>query len=115
MDHHHYLGFRRLAGSGLRSIATFRGTWLGLAARQNGASLLLKLRIQLIPFAHPRSQERRAFVVLFVFCTGYCLHGWKHERLRRRFLLFDPVPESIIDPGLPAAAIGTKIINHLSR
>ena len=37
MDAHHYLGFRRLAGRGLRYVATFRGQWLGLAAWQNGA------------------------------------------------------------------------------
>ena len=37
MDGHHYLGFRRLAGRGLRYVATFRGRWLGLAAWQNGA------------------------------------------------------------------------------
>ncbi len=37
MNQHHYLGFRRLAGRGLRYIATFRGQWLGLAAWQNGA------------------------------------------------------------------------------
>ena len=37
MDEHHYLGFRRLAGRGLRYVATFRGRWLGLAAWQNGA------------------------------------------------------------------------------
>ena len=34
---HHYLGFRRLAGRGLRYVATFGGRWLGLAAWQNGA------------------------------------------------------------------------------
>ena len=37
MDEHHYLGFRRLAGRGLRYVATFGGRWLGLAAWQNGA------------------------------------------------------------------------------
>ena len=37
MDEHHYLGFRRLAGRGLRYVATFDGRWLGLAAWQNGA------------------------------------------------------------------------------
>ncbi len=37
MDAHHYLGFRRLASSGLRYVAAFGGRWLGLAARQNGA------------------------------------------------------------------------------
>ncbi len=37
MDTHHYLGFRRLAGRGLRYVATFRGRWLGLPAWQNGA------------------------------------------------------------------------------
>ncbi len=37
MNKHHYLGFRRLAGRGLRYLATFRGHWLGLAAWQNGA------------------------------------------------------------------------------
>ena len=37
MDEHHYLGFRRLAGRGLRYVATFRGRWLGLAAWQSGA------------------------------------------------------------------------------
>ena len=37
MDEHRYLGFRRLAGRGLRYVATFMGHWLGLAAWQNGA------------------------------------------------------------------------------
>ena len=37
MDGHHYLGFRRLAGRGLRYVATFGDRWLGLAAWQNGA------------------------------------------------------------------------------
>ena len=37
MDRHHYLGFRRLAGRGLRCVAAFQGRWLGLAAWQNGA------------------------------------------------------------------------------
>ena len=37
MDEHHYLGFRRLAGRGLRCVATFGDRWLGLAAWQNGA------------------------------------------------------------------------------
>lgn len=37
MDEHHYLGFRHLAGRGMRYVATFRGRWLGLAAWQNGA------------------------------------------------------------------------------
>ncbi len=37
MDQHHYLGFRRLAGRGLRYVATFGDRWLGLAAWQNGA------------------------------------------------------------------------------
>ena len=37
MDKHHYLGFRRLAGRGLRYVATFGDRWLGLAAWQNGA------------------------------------------------------------------------------
>ena len=37
MDEHHYLGFRCLAGRGLRCVATFEGRWLGLAAWQNGA------------------------------------------------------------------------------
>ena len=37
MDAHHYLGFRRLAGRGLRYVATFGRRWLGLAAWQNGA------------------------------------------------------------------------------
>ena len=37
MEEHHYLGFRRLAGRGLRYVAIFGGLWLGLAAWQNGA------------------------------------------------------------------------------
>ena len=37
MDAHPDPGFRRLAGRGLRSIAAFRGPWLGLAAWPNGA------------------------------------------------------------------------------
>ncbi len=37
MNEYHDLGFRRLAGRGLRYLATFRGHWLGLAAWQNGA------------------------------------------------------------------------------
>lgn len=38
MDAHHYLGFRRLAGRGLRYVATFRGHWLGLAACRTAPS-----------------------------------------------------------------------------
>ena len=34
MDEHHYLSCRRLAGRGLRYVATFGGRWLGLAAWQ---------------------------------------------------------------------------------
>ena len=37
MDEHHDLGFRRLAGRGLRYVATFEDHCLGLAAWQNGA------------------------------------------------------------------------------
>ncbi len=37
MDEHHCPGFRRLAGRGLRYVATFGDRWLGLAAWQNGA------------------------------------------------------------------------------
>ena len=37
MNTHHDLGFRRLAGCGLRYVALFGGLWLGLAAWQNGA------------------------------------------------------------------------------
>ena len=36
MDAHHYLGFRRLVGRGLRYVAAFRGRWLSMAAWQNG-------------------------------------------------------------------------------
>ena len=37
MDTHHYLGFKRLAGRGLRYIVSYEDFWLGLAAWQNGA------------------------------------------------------------------------------
>ncbi len=37
LNAHHYWGFQRLAGRGLRSVATFDGQWLGLATWQNGA------------------------------------------------------------------------------
>ncbi len=38
MDRHHCPGLRRLAGRGLRHLATFGGVWPGLAAWRNGAS-----------------------------------------------------------------------------
>ncbi len=66
MDHHHYLGFRRLPGRGLRSIATFRGQCLGLAAQQNGTLLLLELRIQLVPFAH-RARKKDELLSFYLF------------------------------------------------
>ena len=31
MDRHHYLGFKRFAGRGLRYVAEWRGQWLALA------------------------------------------------------------------------------------
>ena len=37
MDHHHYLGFKRFAGRGLRYVAEWRGQWLALAGWQTGA------------------------------------------------------------------------------
>ncbi len=37
MDTHHYLGFRRFAGRGLRYAATWKGRWLALAGWQGGA------------------------------------------------------------------------------
>ena len=37
MDERHCLGFLRLAGRGLRCVATFRDRWPGLAAWRNGA------------------------------------------------------------------------------
>ena len=32
MDKHHYLGFKRFAGRGLRYLITWRGHWIALAA-----------------------------------------------------------------------------------
>ena len=37
MDRHHYLGFKRFAGRGLRYLAEWRGQWLALAGWQTGA------------------------------------------------------------------------------
>ena len=39
MDRHHYLGFKRLAGRGLRYVFEWRGRcWVGLAGWQSGRS-----------------------------------------------------------------------------
>ena len=35
MDQHHYLGFKRFAGLGLRYVFEWRGDWLGLAGWQS--------------------------------------------------------------------------------
>ncbi len=37
VDRHHYLGFNRFTGRGLRSIFEWRGQWIGLAGWQSGA------------------------------------------------------------------------------
>ena len=37
MDEHHYLGFRRFVGRGLRYVVEWRGAWLALAGWQAGA------------------------------------------------------------------------------
>ena len=37
MERHHYLGFRRFAGRGLRYVFEWRGRWVGLAGWQSGA------------------------------------------------------------------------------
>jgi len=37
MDRHHYLGFRRFPGRGLRCVIEWRGRWIGLAGWQAGA------------------------------------------------------------------------------
>ena len=37
MDRHHYLGFKRFAGRGLRYVAEWGGRWLALAGWQAGA------------------------------------------------------------------------------
>ena len=37
MDQHHYLGFKRFAGRGLRYVFEWRGRWVGLAGWQSGA------------------------------------------------------------------------------
>ena len=37
MNKHHYIGFHRLAGQGLRYVAAWRGQWLALAGWQGGA------------------------------------------------------------------------------
>ena len=37
MDQHHYLGFKRFAGHGLRYVFEWRGQWVGLAGWQSGA------------------------------------------------------------------------------
>lgn len=36
-DRHHYLGFKRFAGRGLRYVFAWRGRWVGLAGWQSGA------------------------------------------------------------------------------
>ena len=40
MDTHHYLGFRRFAGRGLRYAATWQGRWLALAGWQGVGGVL---------------------------------------------------------------------------
>ena len=37
MNQHHYLGFKRFAGRGLRYVFEWRGDWVGLAGWQSGA------------------------------------------------------------------------------
>ena len=37
MDQHHYLGFKRFAGRGLRYVIEWRGRWVGVAGWQSGA------------------------------------------------------------------------------
>ena len=37
MDQHHYLGFKRFAGRGLRYVFEWRGQWVGFAGWQSGA------------------------------------------------------------------------------
>ena len=37
MDQHHYLGFKRFAGRGLRYVAAWRGRWIALAGWQAAA------------------------------------------------------------------------------
>ena len=37
MDQHHYLGFKRIAGRGIRYVFDWRGQWVGLAGWQSGA------------------------------------------------------------------------------
>jgi len=37
MDRHHYLGFRRFAGRGLRHVFVWRSRWIGLAGWQSSA------------------------------------------------------------------------------
>ena len=37
MDQHHYLGFKRFAGHGVRYVFEWRGQWVGLAGWQSGA------------------------------------------------------------------------------
>ena len=37
MNQHHYLGFKRFAGRGLRYVFEKRGHWVGLAGWQSGA------------------------------------------------------------------------------
>ena len=37
MNQHHYLGFKRFAGRGLRYVFEWRGHWVGLAGWQSGA------------------------------------------------------------------------------
>ena len=37
MDQHHYLGFKRFAGRGLRYVAEWRGRWIALAGWQAAA------------------------------------------------------------------------------
>ena len=37
MDQHHYLGFKRIAGRGIRYVFDWRGQWVGLVGWQSGA------------------------------------------------------------------------------
>ena len=57
MNHHHYLGFTRFAGRGLRYLAVWRGRWLALAGWQ-GAALKCAPRDRWIGWRRPEMFRR---------------------------------------------------------
>ena len=90
MDHHHYLGFKRFAGRGLRYVAEWRGQWLALAGWQTGAFMCAPRdrwigwrRQEMFPRLHLIANNTRFLVLgengVFPNLASYCMS----EMLRR--------------------------------